>query len=1032
GDTGGQVPTVATPAAADPNPLTAGPGTNLSVLGADDGGEAALTYTWGVFGSPAGSVNFGANSSNAAKNTVATFSANGTYDLFVAVRDVGGQTVISTVSVTVNSIPTGTGTGLRGVYFDNIDFTGTSVSRTDPTINFNFGAGSPDPAIGADTFSVRWTGFVQPRYTGTYTFSTTTDDGVRLSVNGQLVIDHFVDQSSVTWSGTIALTAGQLYPIQMDYYENGGDAVARLEWQSDIQPREVVPQTQLYTATAAPVAPTGLTTQPVGGSQVVLKWAASAPPNQADDYFVEQSPNGTGGWAPIGTATATGLAVTGLTPGTTYYFRVRAHNGFGTSAYSAVASATTYPTAAHSVDFSGGFTATGLTLNGGATITATRLRLTSGVANQTRSAFATAQQNIAAFSTTFTYTKNGAADGMAFVIQRDPRGAAALGEGGGLLGYGATATPANAVRPSFAVAFNMYNGHPIGTEFLTNGAVDFNYSQSAINVATNNSPITVTITYAAGFLTAKFTQGTVTETKTIAVDLPALLGGTTAFAGFTAATGGQNSTQEIVNWYFDQGAAPAQTANVQKTLTGYGPTSTQPEPMVAHLTWTPAAGAGLYKVERKLTAGGTYAQVGTSPVPTFDDSGLAAGSTYFYRVRANNAVGDGPFSTEIQVTTPGLAASPTAGEVTTVTTSSIAFRWTDNATNEDGFQILRSVDGGAFALLTSLPANSGAAPVTFTDTGLTSGTRYDYRIQSFNLSGSSAFIGVTTATLTTAPTGLTATPGAGSVALTWAAPAGAATYSVYRGTTAGGEGPTPIATGLTTPSYTDTAPVGGVTNYYVVTATDLGGESAWSAEASAALPLGVQAVQVADGGAQRSAVRSVTVTFTGTAVFAGGTGNAAAAFRLTRTGPTGPTGDVTLTPTVTTDAQGRTVVTLKFSGPFTESNTAAGADPSLIDGIYTLTINAANVTGLNGLALDGNADGTAGGNYGLTTHRLFGDVDGDGDVDLLDLNPLVPALFGVVGQPNYNAAFDFDGDGDVDLLDLNQFVQRLFLSGYTP
>jgi hypothetical protein len=50
----------------------------------------------------------------------------------------------------------------------------------------------------------------------------------------------------------------------------------------------------------------------------------------------------------------------------------------------------------------------------------------------------------------------------------------------------------------------------------------------------------------------------------------------------------------------------------------------------------------------------------------------------------------------------------------------------------------------------------------------------------------------------------------------------------------------------------------------------------------------------------------------------------------------------------------------------------------------------------------------------------------------LDLNPLVPALFGVVGQPNYVPGFDFEGDGDVDLLDLNQFVQRLFFSGYNP
>jgi hypothetical protein len=50
----------------------------------------------------------------------------------------------------------------------------------------------------------------------------------------------------------------------------------------------------------------------------------------------------------------------------------------------------------------------------------------------------------------------------------------------------------------------------------------------------------------------------------------------------------------------------------------------------------------------------------------------------------------------------------------------------------------------------------------------------------------------------------------------------------------------------------------------------------------------------------------------------------------------------------------------------------------------------------------------------------------------LDLSPLVPALFGVAGQPNYNPAFDFEGDGDVDLADLAAFAQRLFQAGYTP
>ncbi|MBX7106528.1 MAG: PQQ-dependent sugar dehydrogenase, partial [Gemmataceae bacterium] len=232
GTAGGAVPTVATAAAGTPNPVASGTTSNLSVLGADDGGEASLTYSWGVSGSPPAAVSFSANGTNAAKNTVATFGANGTYSLYVIIRDAGGQAVISNVTVTVTSIATGTGDGLAATYYNNINFTGTTSTRVDPTINFNWGTAAPITGFGVDTFSIRWTGYVQPRFTGTYTFITTSDDGVRMSVNGTQIINQFVDQSATEHTGTISLVAGQIYPILVEYYENGGDASMKLEWQS--------------------------------------------------------------------------------------------------------------------------------------------------------------------------------------------------------------------------------------------------------------------------------------------------------------------------------------------------------------------------------------------------------------------------------------------------------------------------------------------------------------------------------------------------------------------------------------------------------------------------------------------------------------------------------------------------------------------------------------------------------------------------------------------------------------------------------
>ena len=94
-------PTIATPAAASPNPATAST-TALSVLGADDGGEANLTYTWTTTGTPPASVTFSANGSNAAKNTTVTFTKAGSYTFQVTVKDQANLTATSSVPVTVN------------------------------------------------------------------------------------------------------------------------------------------------------------------------------------------------------------------------------------------------------------------------------------------------------------------------------------------------------------------------------------------------------------------------------------------------------------------------------------------------------------------------------------------------------------------------------------------------------------------------------------------------------------------------------------------------------------------------------------------------------------------------------------------------------------------------------------------------------------------------------------------------------------------------------------------------------------------
>ena len=123
--------------------------------------------------------------------------------------------------------------GLVAQYFRSQgagNFTERLVARIDPDVQFNWGDGAPDPALPVNDFAVRWTGTLLVPATGLYTFSTRTDDGVRLWVNDALLINKWQPQSPTTWSATINLVAGTRVALRMDYYEAGGGAEAALNW----------------------------------------------------------------------------------------------------------------------------------------------------------------------------------------------------------------------------------------------------------------------------------------------------------------------------------------------------------------------------------------------------------------------------------------------------------------------------------------------------------------------------------------------------------------------------------------------------------------------------------------------------------------------------------------------------------------------------------------------------------------------------------------------------------------------------------
>jgi glucose/arabinose dehydrogenase len=169
---------------------------------------------------------------------------DGPVDLLVGAG--GGLFYLARGSGSLVRITYGAGHGLGASYYNNENFTGTTVRRVDSTINFNWGTGSPAPGIGPDTFSVRWTGAVQVPADGTYQFYTQTDDGVRLWVDGVLIVDNFTRHAVTENSGAITLATGVRHSIRMDYFDSTSSAVAKLLWSGPTVSKAIIPNSALY------------------------------------------------------------------------------------------------------------------------------------------------------------------------------------------------------------------------------------------------------------------------------------------------------------------------------------------------------------------------------------------------------------------------------------------------------------------------------------------------------------------------------------------------------------------------------------------------------------------------------------------------------------------------------------------------------------------------------------------------------------------------------------------------------------------
>ena len=227
----------------------------------------------------------------------------------------------------ISDPPAGTasGSGLLGQYYRGKGFREPILSRTDATVNFNWSTGTPDPAVPADQFSVRWSGWVQAPTSGQFNFFVTADDGLRLWIDGVLIIDFWIDQGFIERSGSARLQADHKHDIRLEYYENAGAAACKLEWSGPGVSRAIIPATRLY--------PRDVNTVHLDASYpkwLAGGWAVLSIPNYEEVYRIQSTEDDARANFTV-SATATRRTLSGENLRNTFNNHVRSTTAFGQS-----------------------------------------------------------------------------------------------------------------------------------------------------------------------------------------------------------------------------------------------------------------------------------------------------------------------------------------------------------------------------------------------------------------------------------------------------------------------------------------------------------------------------------------------------------------------------------------------------------------------------------------------------------------------------------------------------------------------------
>jgi len=350
--------------------------------------------------------------------------------------------------------------------------------------------------------------------------------------------------------------------------------------------------------------------------------------------------------------------------------------------------ASAVPALAQQVNHPATFTGqTDLTLVTNATVTgAGAVQLTPATNNNAGAVWTTVKVPINQFTTQFDFHILGAADGMGFCIQNLSN--TTIGGGGGGMGFAGMATP------SMFIKFDCYNNVST-TQIYTNGTApddpgSIDLRALGIDWHTNHD-FRCTMTYDGATISMTLQDLTTlaTNTQTFPIDLPTLMGAGTAFVGFTAATGGANANQEVLNWVYSSLPAPT---NLTAT----------PGLNQVVLNWTAAAGATSYNIFRSPTTGGPYVQIGNVAGTTYTDTTATYPNTYFYVVQSVQGTITSLYSNE-------ATASPLQPPIWVSTMAA--------QTNESGataifnIQINQALTGGNSITFTVMSNNGGEGQV---------------------------------------------------------------------------------------------------------------------------------------------------------------------------------------------------------------------------------------------------------------------------------------------------------------------------------